>query len=477
MWLRGGDGEPEGSRSVYGNVSATILRRYSSFRLAPLRKPARGPSRLLAVVAEVAVTNSGAWQRIDSVSGKNAKCKLSVEELLMKNGLVTIALLVLLIASSTKAQDITVTWQVTGKNISTGFLPKVASDGQNYVATIDMEKASPVHDGFPNSPFQYQLGTILSASGYVDWTGDSEFLHSPPQPQGDHQIGLAPSLALYFETGYPNCDLAVEVHQGAQHEDSELWYQLGRYCSGFPGIHWLHSYHYANGYNATVAADNNETFPHKTTVVEVHQADNGASALSYQVGVVTAGTPPSITWGPSTPILQSDGAATEGNLPTVSVANNLAILVYESSASDGVLWYSLGNVDTATSAIAWGDPIFYGFGFNPTVSIYGDGSGFYGVGSGRVVVEAHQTGTGSDIGLLEYTAGLLTGATPTSVTWSTSANNPYGTGCYPSVALSFDGHAPGTGSTASLSLTATNEIDCGTASTIQYSFGYLVATP
>lgn len=396
----------------------------------------------------------------------------------MKNALVTMALLALLLASSAKAQDITVTWQVIGNKIGTGFLPKVASDGQNYVATIDMENAFPVHDGISNSPFQYQLGTIDAAS--IGWTGVSDFLHSPPQPQGDHQIGHAPSLALYYETGSPNCDTAVEVHQGAQHMDSELWFQLGRYCSTFSAVRWFHASHYANGYNPTVAADNNETFPRKTTVVEVHQADNEASALSYQVGVVTGGTPPSITWGPSTPIVQSDGTATQGNAPTVSVANNLAIVVYESSETDGELWYFLGKVDPTTSTIAWGDPISYSFGFNPTVSIFGDGTSSYGVGSGRVVVEAHQTGTGTDIGVLEYTAGLLTGATPTSITWSTSANNNYGTGCYPSVALSFDGQTPAnptTGSTSSLSLTATNEIDCGSASTIEYSFGYLVATP
>jgi hypothetical protein len=397
----------------------------------------------------------------------------------MKSTLVTLSLLALLFAGSVKAQDITVTWQVSAKNISTGYLPKVASDGQNYVATIDMENAFPVHDGFPNSAFQYQLGDILSAAGYVAWTGDSEFLHSPPQPQGDHQIGHAPSLALFFDTA-DLCDAAIEVHQGAQRKDSELWYQLGKYCSGFPGIHWLHASHYANGYNASVAADNNESLPRKTTVVEVHQADNDASALSYQVGILTGGVPPSITWGPSTPIMQSNGTATQGNLPIVSVANNLAVLVYESSGSDGVLWYSLGKVDTATSTIAWGDPIFYGFGFNPTVSIYGDGTAAYGLGPGRVVVEAHQTGTGADIGLLEYTAGLLPGATPTSITWSKTGDISYATGCYASVALSFDGHTPAnptTGSTTNLSLTATNEIDCGSASTIEYSFGYLVATP
>ena len=410
----------------------------------------------------------------------------------MKNAfgtyLVIFVLVGLCLASGAKAQDITVTWLVTADNISTGFLPKVASDGQNFATTIDMMTAGPPpppfpvlgHYDIPNSAFQYQVGAILSASGYVAWTGDSEFLHSPPQPQGHHQIGHAPSLALYFETGNPECDTAVEVHQGGQHHDSSLWFQLGSFCSPTTDITWFHATNYAAGYNATVAADNNETFPLKTTVVEVHQEAGDVSALWYQVGLLKGpgplGAPPSITWGPSTPMTQSDGSPTQGNVPTVSVANNLAILVAE--GADGALWYSLGKVDTTTSTIAWGDPIPYGEGYNPSVSIYGDGVSAYGVGKGRVVVEAHQTDSGT--GQLVYSAGHLTGAPPTSITWSTTVNNPYATGCYPSVALSFDGYTPVNPSNASssgVSLTATNEIECGDASTIDYWFGYLVSNP
>jgi len=324
------------------------------------------------------------------------------------------------------------------------------------------------------SAFQTQIGTIDTAS--VSWAGVSEFLYSPPQTTP--QIGLAPSIALYLETAYPNCDSAIEVHQGAQDEHGSLWYQLGSNCSPeFSDIIWGKAIHYATGYNATVAADLNETRSRKTTVVEVHQAEQGASALWYKVGVLTGqgklGAAPSIIWGPTTEMMGSNGGATQGVIPTVSVANNLAIVVYESSESDGVLWYSLGEVDTATSTIAWGDPIFYGFGFNPTVSIYGDGTSSYGLGAGHVVVEAHQTGTGTDIGALEYTAGLLTGATPTSITWSTSENNSYANGCYPSVALFFDGS---TGTTSSVGVAETHETACGTAK-INYSFGYLTSTP
>jgi hypothetical protein len=61
-----------------------------------------------------------------------------VEEILMKNAAVTMGLSALLLASGAKAQDITIAWKVTDHNISNGYLPKMASDGQNTVAIIDM---------------------------------------------------------------------------------------------------------------------------------------------------------------------------------------------------------------------------------------------------------------------------------------------------------------------------------------------------
>jgi hypothetical protein len=53
---------------------------------------------------------------------------------------------------------------------------------------------------------------------------------------------------------------------------------------------------------------------------------------------------------------------------------------------------------------------------------------------------------------------------------------PYSTGCYPSVAISFDGYTPPNpnGTTSNLSVTETHETACGTAP-IDYMFGYLVA--
>ncbi len=392
----------------------------------------------------------------------------------MKSALVTISFAAVLLLASAQAQDITITWQVSNDNISKGYLPKLASDGLQNVVTIDqMNQGKRTADGSFNdiSAFQTQIGTIDTAS--VSWAGVSEFLYSPPQTTP--QIGLAPSIALYLETSYPNCDSAIEVHQGAQEAEGSLWYQLGSNCSPeFSDIVWGKAIHYGTGYNATVAADLNESHPRKTTVVEVHQAEQGASALWYKVGVLTGqgmlGAAPTISWGPTTEIT-GNGGVTQGLKPTVTVANNLALLVAESAAGDGTLWYSFGMVDTTTSTIAWSDPVTYGDGFNPTVSLYGDGISAGGLGKGRVALEAHQVD--SSPGSLVYSAGFLSGKTPTSITWSTDVNIPYANGCYPSVALFFDGS---TGTTSSVGVAETHETACGTAK-INYSFGYLTSTP
>jgi hypothetical protein len=68
------------------------------------------------------------------------------------------------------------------------------------------------------------------------------------------------------------------------------------------------------------------------------------------------------------------------------------------------------------------------------------------------------------------------GGSPDSITWSTTTDIMYANGCYPSIALSFDGYTPPNpnGTTSNLSLTETHEIACGTA-TVEYGFGYLVA--
>jgi hypothetical protein len=320
----------------------------------------------------------------------------------------------------------------------------------------------------------------------VSWTGSNN-IYGPSK-----QIGHAPSIALAYSSTN-NYDVAIELHQGAQESESSLWFQLGSNAPpSFSAINWGSATQlgpgpwtcrpyprgcgapkFDSGYNATVAADNDlgpagVGDPTSTTIVEVHQAGVGESVLYYHVGVLTLGPSPSISWGPSLPFDSS--GMTQGYAPTVSIANNVAVLV--SQGSGGTLWYAVGAVDTAMSTIAWTAPIPYGSGYNPTVSVYGGGTDLWI--RGRVLVEAHQVDAGT--GSLVYSVGVLKGTSPTSITWSATTsgspntNIPYANGCYPSVALAFDGYTP----PSLVSVTETHEAACGSATTTAYWFGHLI---
>jgi hypothetical protein len=215
-----------------------------------------------------------------------------------------------------------------------------------------------------------------------------------------------------------------------------------------------------------------------TTVVEVHQESNGESALDYTVGALALGHSPSITWGMTTPITEStsNGGVTpiQGSLPTVSVANNFVVLVFE--GTDGALMYLTGAVDTTSSTITWNAPVMYDIGYNPTVSVFGDGTTTFGILEPWVVVEAHQVASGpgpllnAGVSLVSNTGFLTDPASP--ITWSTPMDIPYATGCYPSVALFFNNQFQAT----SLSLAETHETECVIASSVDYGFGDLLVS-
>ena len=112
--------------------------------------------------------------------------------------------------------------------------------------------------------------------------------------------------------------------------------------------------------SSEVSADLNSPQSEKsptTTVVEVHQEAEGESALWYEVGVLTLGSSPSISWSSTTEMMTPSFPAVQGSVPTVSVSNNLAVLVFEGTG--GTLWSSTGVVDTTTSTILWTDPVNY----------------------------------------------------------------------------------------------------------------------
>jgi hypothetical protein len=387
----------------------------------------------------------------------------------MKNVSVKMALAAMLLAGTTRANDITIKWNVTPTSYLSSYLPKVASDGLQNVVTI-------AETGTGLSAVIDELGLYQPlTSEQVQWTGSPSYLYGPTQ-----QVGHAPTIALAYDS-VDNYDGAIEVHQGGQDSESSLWFQLGSIapppsalaiswgsatrlgpgpwaCGPYPRGCGAGPYDY--GYNPTVAADLDGPSFTSSTVVEAHQAASGESTLYYHVGVLTLGPSPSISWGPSLAV-----STTQGSAPTVSISNNVAVLVAQGSG--GTLWSSIGVVDTATSTIAWTTPSQYASGYNPTVSVYGSGTDL--LISGRALVEAHQLDNGT--GPLVASVGVLKGSSPTSITWSDTTNVPYGSGCYPSVAL-----AGGVGPYPPYNLTVTeiHEAGCGSATMTDYSFGYLV---
>jgi len=382
----------------------------------------------------------------------------------MKNVTVTMGLAVWLLASGAWAGDITLT-PVTTATVGNGYLPKVASDGQNSVVSI-------AATGGDLSALEFQTGAYVGVPLSLTWTGPYGSIDNPST-----QIGLSPSIALAFDAGYSNYDDAVEVHQGGQKNDSSLWIQLGNSGAQVsigtaPNLNWSGATLYDTGYNATVAADTGASTG-TATVVEVHQSGIDLSTLWYHVGTLTLGPTPSLSTGFGTPhemMWDIKGRITpyQGTAPTVSVCNNFVVVVAQ--GADGALWYAIGQVihpGTASVSINWLTlPVSYGTtGYNPGVSIYSNGGP-------RVVVEAHQANPGPS--QLSYRTGRVTYSTTTgwSITWAPDADTPFpgdSTDCYPSVALSF-GY---TGTGSNTTLTETHEAACGSAPSVQSSFSFV----
>jgi hypothetical protein len=377
----------------------------------------------------------------------------------MKSISLTTSLVSLLFAGSAWATSITINWQTLPTPIGSGYLAKVATDSLQNVAVI-------AESGKGLSPLENQVGTYraLTTPASIGWAGTFSDMFSPA---GVSQIGHAPAIAFALIAGYPSYNNAVEVHQGGQEDGSSLWFQLGSHNAGSTaGINWGPSNLYDTGFNPTVAIDLNGPNPNSMTVVEVHQAANSVSALWYHVGTLTLGASPSMSSNWSNPF-QVNSGLNLGKLPTVSVSNNVAVLMAE--GDNGALWYSIGVINMDYGTINWSAPIPYStVGYNPTVSLFAHGTGFPG---SRVVVEAHQADNST--GQLTYRTGVLyngaSGAAPTSITWTTDTDNPYATGCYPSLAVNFYGY-----DASNLSVTEVHGTECGAVSTQQYSFGYLV---
>jgi hypothetical protein len=197
-------------------------------------------------------------------------------------------------------------------------------------------------------------------------------------------------------------------------------------------LNWQAAAEYDHGYNPTVALDTiyGVSWPNNNTqvpIVEVHQATVNSSELWFHVGVLKIGSTPSIS------LAGSHDTGFSGYAPSVSVADGLAILVYQGSG--GSLWYSLGVVNNTTEDIAWGTPVNYATGYNPSVSLLGEQicCWFYGNWD---VVEVHQQDNGT--GPLTYRMGYMDAGSdfsyPTAVKWGPDSDTEFeASGCYPTV--------------------------------------------
>jgi hypothetical protein len=372
-------------------------------------------SRVLALYKTTAKTET---------SAATEKGEIAMKKIFAMIGLA----LPLLLASGAGAASIG--WVQQNYNTgSVGYLPRMTSDG--WDASTDIFQTS---TGF--NYLAYQTASVLFNEGTEVW---APYAFYEIDSSGNYIIGHAPSIAVF--TNVNNAVMtALEVHQGGQDNGSELWYTLGSCNPGLQlppcgGVDWLTGQSYDEGYNPSVAIDISIKFPAVSPVVEIHQVGSSLSDLRYRVGTLTSATlnskgtliiPPSITWGPSYPIDNPDGASVAGYAPSVSVANGYVVVAYQGTG--GTLSYSFGQI--SGNVIGWQNPVNYDTGYSPSISMLG--SDFAG---GSAIVEVHQGETGT--GPLHYRLGKLNSSTtPTGITWTPNSSTKYATsGCSPSVAL------------------------------------------
>jgi hypothetical protein len=306
-------------------------------------------------------------------------------------------------------------------------------------------------------------------------------------PSNAHMYDTGSKPAIALATNFdPDRDnpWEVQVHEGG---NGDLWYSSGDggatggvTGSGLGGSHW-----YTNGYRPTLTAYDYDS---DATVLEVHQANNGAGPLWHMFGNVTNyvhdnavqwgtavqydyGMHPAVAsvWGTGvtvevhqagpgvgalwshvlSPTWSTNGFAvgwapsavnyTRGENPSVAVTSGGYVDIVEvHQATDGFgpLWYMTGKFSADRGAIVWNGAHSYDQGENPTVVIRGNS-----------VLEVHQGNAGS--GTLWYHTGLV--QADGTIAWSPNAYH-YDNGYVPTLAIDptnytrgTDGHQAGTG--------------------------------
>lgn len=212
-------------------------------------------------------------------------------------------------------------------------------------------------------------------------------------------------LALKYDSGGSNsadtnAKIAIEVHNSQA--SSNMWYHIGTVNEAT--INWGSSHSYSNGYNPSIALNNNNV------VVEVHETSNVfTNSLYYKVGQVNGST---VDWG-------GDNKYDSGSQPQVAINDNGDVVEVHKSQGFDTLWYRVGKING--KSISWGSSHKYDDGVTPSVSINNNGD----------VVEVHKS---QAYDKLWYRVGKISG---TTISWSGSIE--YQDGVNPSVAITDDG--------------------------------------
>jgi hypothetical protein len=224
-----------------------------------------------------------------------------------------------------------------------------------------------------------------------------------------YDYGLNPKAAT-------NGSTVVEVHN-AINGVGPLWMRIGQ-VNYDNTIQWgnnNNAFHYDNGMNPSVAI-------YGSTVVEVHNAINGVGPLWMRIGHVDTASN-TINWGNNNNAFQYDN----GMNPSVAICGSTVVEVHNGTAGVGPLWMRIGQVDTASNTIQWGNnnnAFHYDNGMNPSVAIYGS-----------TVVEVHNGAAG--VGPLWYRVGQVNTSNNT-IQWGNNNNAaPYDNGLNPTVAMTF----------------------------------------
>jgi hypothetical protein len=206
----------------------------------------------------------------------------------------------------------------------------------------------------------------------------------------------------------------VEVHNGTQGV-GPLWMRIGQVNTASNTIKW------GNNNNAFKYDNgmNPSVAMSGSTVVEVHNALVGVGPLWMRIGQVDTASN-TIRWGNNNNAFKYDN----GMNPSVAIWGSNVVEVHNGTAGVGPLWYRIGQVNTSNNTIQWGNnnnAFQYDNGFNPTVAIaLSNGLG--------APVEVHNGGYG--VCPLWYHVGYFTAAG--TIDWGASAQ--YDNGMNPCVA-------------------------------------------